>query len=93
MALLPAALSLLVAPIVNQQQARPADLQRPCVHVVRLVVPSLLESDQAKVLCAVCKRLTPPTVVTAVVKEEEVGHAIVRKAKEVADARSTTMAQ
>ena len=92
MALLPAALSLLVAPIVNQQQARPADLQRPCVHVVRLVVPSLLESDQAKVLCAVRERLTPPVVVAAVAKEEEAGHAIVTEAKEVVKARSATMA-
>ena len=38
------------------------------------------------------KRLTPPSVVAAVGKEEEVEHAIVTKAKEMVEARSTTMA-
>ena len=91
-ALLPAALPLLVAPGVNQQQARPAGLQRPCAHVVRPVVPPLLKPDQAEVLRAVRERLAPPTVVVAVAKEEMVGHAIVTKAKEVVKARSATMA-
>ena len=51
-ALLPATIALLVAPDVNQQQARPAGLQRPRVHVVHLVVPSLCQPDQAGVLHA-----------------------------------------
>ena len=92
MALLPAALPLLVAPGVNQQQARMAGLQRPRIHVVHPVIPTLLELDQAEVLHAIRKRLALPAVVAAVAKEEEVGHAIVTKAKEVVEAGSTTMA-
>ena len=86
MALLLAALSLLFAPGVDRQQPRPAGLQHPRVHVVRPVVPPLLEPDQAKVLCAVRKRLAPPAVVV-----EMAGYAIVTKAKEVVEARSATM--
>ena len=92
MALLPAALPLLVAPDVNRQQPRPTGLQYPRVHVVRPVVPPLLEPDQAEVLRAVREHLAPPAVVVAVAKEEMVGHAIVTKAKEVVKARSATMA-
>ena len=36
-------------------------------------------------------RLTPPTVVAAMSKEEEAGHVIVTKAKEVVEAGSATM--
>ena len=50
------------------------------------------QPDQAEVLSAVRKHLTPPAVVAAVAKEEEVGHAIVTEAKEVVKARSATMA-
>jgi hypothetical protein len=53
-------------------------------------VPPLLEPDQDEVLRAVRERLAPPAVVAAVAKEEEVGHAIVTKAKEVVEAGSAT---
>ena len=53
---------------------------------------ALLQPDQAKVLRAVRERLTPPAVVAAVAKEEEVGHVIVTEAKEVAKVRSATIA-
>ena len=49
------------------------------------------QPDQAKVPRAVRERLTPPAVVAAVANEEEVGHVIVTKAKEVAEAGSATM--
>ena len=51
-----------------------------------------MQPDQAEVLRAVCERLTPPAVVAAMAKEEEIGHAIVTEAKEVVKARSATMA-
>jgi hypothetical protein len=44
------------------------------------------------VLRAVRERLAPPAVVAAVAKEEEIGRAIVTKAKEVVEAGSATMA-
>ena len=50
------------------------------------------QPDQAKVPCAVRERLTTSALVAAVAKEEEVGHATVKKAKEVVGARSATMA-
>ena len=50
------------------------------------------QPDQAEVLRAVRKHLTPLAVVAAVAKEEGVGHVIVTKAKEVVEARSATMA-
>ena len=43
-------------------------------------------------LRAVHKRLTPSAVEAAVTKEEEVGNVILKKVKEIAEARSTTMA-
>ena len=43
-------------------------------------------------LRAVRKQPTPLTVVAAVIKEEEVEHAIVTEAKEVVKARSAAMA-
>ena len=43
-------------------------------------------------LRAVRKCLTPLAVVAAVAREEEVGHVIVAKAKEVGEAGSATMA-
>ena len=42
-----------------------------------------LQPDQTKVLRAARERFTPPAVVAAVAKEEEVGHAIVMKANDV----------
>ena len=50
------------------------------------------QPDQAEVPRAVRERLTPPAVVAVVANEEEVGHTIVTKAKEVVEARSATMA-
>ena len=49
------------------------------------------QPDQAEKPRAVRERLTPPAVVAAVANEEEVGHAIVTKAKEVVEARSATL--
>ena len=69
-----------------------AAVTAPHAHIVRPVVPPLLEPDQAEVLRAVRKRLTLPEVVVAVAKEEMVGHAIVTQAKEVVEARSATIA-
>ena len=42
-------------------------------------------------LRAIRKRLTPPAIVAAVAKEEEVRHAIVTKVKELVEAGSATM--
>ena len=53
--------------------------------------PPLLEPDQDRVLRAIRKRLTPPAIVAAVAKEEEVRHAIVTKVKELVEAGSATM--
>ena len=90
--LLPATFPLLVALSVDQQQVRPTGLQRPHVHVIHPVIPPLLEPDQAEVLHAICERLALPAVVPTVAEEEEAGHVIVTKAKEVVEAGSTTMA-
>jgi hypothetical protein len=83
-------------PVLLLSQERRAEERHrqhcPRAHVVRPVVPPLLEADQAEVLRAVRERLAPPAVVAAVGKEEEVGHAIVTKAKEVVEARYATMA-
>jgi hypothetical protein len=59
-ALLPAALPLLVALGVDQQQPRPAGLQHPHAHVVHPIVPPLLQLEQAEVLRAVRGRLCTP---------------------------------
>ena len=91
MALLPAALPIRVASGIDKQQPLPAGLQHLRVHMVHPVIPPLFQPDQAEVLRAVRKHLAPPAVVVAVAKEEEVGHAIVTKAKEAVEARSATM--
>ena len=44
-------------------------------------------------LHAVLERLASLTVVSTMAKEDEVGHVIVKKAKEVVEVRSATMAQ
>ena len=74
-------------------EERHHQLQQGVPALLLLVVPGVNQQQaRAKVLRVVRKCLEPLTLVAVVAKEEEVGHVIVTKAKEVVEAGSATMA-